>query len=204
MDGMDFSLDILERNAWDADDQSEISELVTANDNFEAAWRNEEGSPGQPASAGDEAQAPTCASDDQMVCEECETRPAVWYCKKCGTYCDECWLHPGPHKRKSPLHQLVSCKDLFTRLQSCTRTHWRSKLFERVLDPDLSNLDTLHRDDDDSLWFSVDGDTGSLELREFPRFGAIMSEHQRQHSPQAPPYPRLVSFISKNGEGMVP
>ncbi|KAF5573225.1 hypothetical protein FPANT_12525 [Fusarium pseudoanthophilum] len=75
------------------------------------------------------------------------------------------------------------------------------ELFKSILDPDPSNLETLHRDDDDSLWFSVDGDTGSLQLREFPRFGAIVSEHQRQHSPESPPYPRLVSFIGKTGEG---
>ncbi|RKL16299.1 hypothetical protein BFJ70_g15151 [Fusarium oxysporum] len=137
---MNFSSDDLERNTWVTDGQSEISELFTTNDNFEAAWRSEEESAGQPGSAGDEAQASPNASEDQMVCEECETRPAVWYY-------------------------------------------------------------TLHRDDEDSLWFSVDGDTGSLELREFPRFGAILSEHQRQHSPQAPPYPRLVSFIGKTGEG---
>ncbi|KAF5562298.1 hypothetical protein FPHYL_5730 [Fusarium phyllophilum] len=145
---MVFSYDILDRNAWATDDQSQGTPLVIANDNSGAAWRNEEEPSGQPASAGDEAQAGANSSGDQKVCQECELRPAV-----------------------------------------C------------VLDPELSNLDTLHRDDDDSLWFSVDGDTGSLELREFPRFGAIMSEHQRQHSPEAPPYPRLVSFIGKTGEG---
>ncbi|KAF5721573.1 hypothetical protein FGLOB1_224 [Fusarium globosum] len=134
--------DILEKNAWATDENSEITQLVVPNDNSEAVWRNGEELSGQPASEGEEPQADTNDPDDQ-----------------------------------------------------------RSKLLKKVLDPDLSNLDSLHRDDDDSLWFSVDGDTGSLELREFPRFGAIISEHQRQHSPEAPPFPRLVSFIGKTGEG---
>ncbi|KAF5585028.1 phospholipase A I [Fusarium subglutinans] len=184
---MPFSYDILDRNAWATEDQSGISQLVTASANSEAAWRNEEESSGQPAGGGDEAQAGPNASDDQIVCRECEECPAIWYCKECRALCDECWFSRGPHKRKSPAHQRITLNQF--------------KLFERILDPDSSTLDSQHRDDDDSLWFSVDGDTGSLEPREFPRFGAIVSEHQRQHSPQSPPYPRLVSFVGKTGEG---
>ncbi|KAF5245992.1 hypothetical protein FANTH_7082 [Fusarium anthophilum] len=184
---MPFSYDILDRNAWATEDQSGISQLVTASDNSEPAWRNEEESSGQSVGKGDEAQAGANTSGDQMVCRECEECPAIWYCTECRALRDECWLSRGPHKRKSPAHQRMTLSEF--------------KLFERVLDPDPSTLDSQHRDDDDSLWFSVDGDTGSLELREFPRFGAIVSEHQRQHSPQSPPYPRLVSCIGKTGEG---
>ncbi|KAF4958765.1 hypothetical protein FGADI_2109 [Fusarium gaditjirri] len=183
MNATDLSSDALEMNVWATEDQSGTSELAIANDNSEAAaWRNEDEPAGEPTSTGDESQVNPNAADDQKICEECESQPAVWYCMKCGPFCDKCWLHRGPHKRKSPLHQRITTDQL-------------------VLDPDLTDLDTLHREDDDSLWFSVDGNAGSLQLREFPRFGAILSDHQRRYSPQAPPFPRLVSFVGKTGEG---
>ncbi|CVK96682.1 uncharacterized protein FMAN_11012 [Fusarium mangiferae] len=155
--------DILDMNAWATDEHSGIPHLVVPSDNSEAVWRNGEESSGQPASESDEPQADTNEINDQIICGECETLHALWYCGRCGKLCDECWLDRRPHKRNNPSHQRITISQY--------------------------------------LWFSVDGDTGSLELREFPRFGAIISEHQRQHSPEALPFPGLVSFTGKTGEG---
>lgn len=137
------------------------------------------------------------ASYDPCEGGGCQAKPETprWLCVSCDcTYCDLCWETQGPH-RQGKLGQY-----------GLPHEKTDKAVFERLRDifqppEEKSELQKLHQDDEETLWFGVEilkDDKEKCTFIDNGRYTSLMAMTKQPTATER--YPLLVSFVGQTGK----